>query len=154
MKLKKVITWTFAASLLFGGALPSVSHAEENEPVPFENVETDSQLTVTDTGSDLKEVIVYLNGNSNVYLGSNEIVGQSSSSSTSTLSYISVIGTIYKSGKYYDMNSKYRNGSRFVSVTNTAPFSSGLRYQQDGTHKFLTYSGKARTTFTSYGKTF
>ncbi|MGU7369525.1 hypothetical protein [Bacillus cereus] len=148
----------FTASLLLGGAIPA--YAEENpdngiEPIPFENIESESKIVTNDglPGSSTA-VPIYCDGLSALYLGSNEVVGQSVSASSSNLALIGVTGNIYKNGKYYTSKTAANNNSKNVSITNKATFSSGSKYQQDGTHKFITYSGQSGVTYTSRAKTF
>lgn len=152
------MSFAFAASLLFGGAIPS--YAEENpdtgiEPVPFENVEAESTTVTEDVLPGTSTLVpIVCDGLTVLYLGSNEVVGQTVSASSSKLSLISATGTIFRNGKYYKAAVGASYSSKNASVTNKVPFSSGARYQQDGLHKFVTFSGKTGISYTSRSKTF
>ncbi|PHB99115.1 hypothetical protein COE99_29465 [Bacillus toyonensis] len=153
MKNKKIMSLAFTASLLLGGAIPS--YAEENpdngiEPIPFENVESESTIAFDGlAGTPTAGIPIYCEGMSVLYLGSNEVVGQSVSASSSNLALIGVTGFTYKNGKYASSNTAAKNNSKNVSITNKATYSSGSSYQQDGTHKYVTYDGQVGITKSS-----
>ncbi|HDR7366802.1 hypothetical protein [Bacillus toyonensis] len=149
MKKKKIMSLVFTASLLLGGAIPS--YAEENpdngfEPIPFENVESNIVLNGGLDGIPTAGFPVYCQGLSSLYLGSNEVIGQSISVASSNIALIGVTGFTYKDGKYVSSNTTAKNNSRNVSITNKAPYSSGSTYKQDTTHKYVAYDGQTAIT--------
>lgn len=149
----------FYCKFVAWGAIPS--YAEENtengiEPIPFENVESNSSVTLFDglPGSTTAGFPVVCDFGSYLYLGSNEVVGQSVSVASSNLAIIGVTGFTYKNGKYVSSNTNAKSGSRNVSITNKASYSSGSSYQQDSTHKFMTYDGQTAITKSSNYKSY